>query len=166
MSSTKITINKKEFEWRIDNRSEMFLGPRKIEASIEQISRHEYSVIFKGRSYHVISNEKEAHAIIYVNNKKYLAAISRHSHSAAQFSHQPPGSKQESVFSVRAPMPGLVVRLEVKEGDRVKIGNGLLILEAMKMENEIKAMKEGIVRKIFIAHHQTVEKDQLLLDIT
>ncbi len=64
---------------------------------------------------------------------------------------------------VRAPMPGLVVRLEVVEGEHVKKGQGLIVLEAMKMENEIKSPQDGVVRKIHVKEKMAVEKGEDLL---
>lgn len=65
---------------------------------------------------------------------------------------------------VRAPMPGLVVKVEVAVGDRVVPGQGLVIVEAMKMENELRAEAEGVVAHILVEPGQAVEKDQILLD--
>lgn len=59
--------------------------------------------------------------------------------------------------SVRALMPGRVARLLVEEGEQVEKGKGLLILEAMKMENEIAAPKSGVVKKIAVQAGETVE---------
>ncbi|NOX35964.1 MAG: biotin/lipoyl-binding protein [Calditrichaeota bacterium] len=64
---------------------------------------------------------------------------------------------------VRAPMPGLVLRIDVKVGDEVKIGQPLLIMEAMKMENEIRAPIDGVVKEIVVEPHQAVEKEDLLI---
>ena len=66
---------------------------------------------------------------------------------------------------VRAPMPGLIVALEVKEGDRVETGSGLVVIEAMKMENEIVAPATGIVRDLGVLSGQAVEKDVLICRI-
>jgi biotin carboxyl carrier protein len=60
-------------------------------------------------------------------------------------------------------MPALVVRIEVKVGDEVKEGKGLVILEAMKMENELRAHQSGRVKQIFVEEGKPVEKGQLLL---
>lgn len=62
-----------------------------------------------------------------------------------------------------APIPGIITKLMVKEGDKVQNGDGLIILEAMKMENEIKAEQSGTIRKIFITEGTPVEKDQNLI---
>jgi len=66
---------------------------------------------------------------------------------------------------VRAPMPGLVVKVQVEEGDRVEAGRGLVIVEAMKMENELKAEADGVVARIHVEPGQAVEKDQILIDL-
>lgn len=68
------------------------------------------------------------------------------------------------VNHIKAPMPGLIFELVVKEGDEVKKGDKVLILEAMKMENVIKAAGDGIVKKIHILKGQAVEKNQLLIE--
>jgi biotin carboxyl carrier protein len=67
--------------------------------------------------------------------------------------------------AVRAPMPGLVVKVEVEEGDLVEVGTGLLIVEAMKMENELSAEAPARVGVIHVAAGQAVEKDQILMDM-
>ena len=66
---------------------------------------------------------------------------------------------------VRAPMPGLVVRLEVAVGDRVAAGGGLVVVEAMKMENELRAPRAGVVATIHVEVGQAVEKGMPLVTI-
>jgi pyruvate carboxylase subunit B len=61
-------------------------------------------------------------------------------------------------------MPGLVVRLEVAVGDVVDVGSGLLIVEAMKMENELRAASAGRVATIHVVEGDVVEKDQVLIE--
>lgn len=64
---------------------------------------------------------------------------------------------------LRSPMPGLVVSVEVKEGDHVKPGDGLVIVEAMKMENELKASFDAKVKQIRVKPGKAVEKDEVLI---
>ncbi|HJU85971.1 MAG TPA: biotin/lipoyl-containing protein [Gemmatimonadota bacterium] len=68
----------------------------------------------------------------------------------------------EAEAGVRAPMPGLVLVLEVAEGDPVDKGQGILIIEAMKMENEIRSPIAGVVRRLSVSAGDTVERDALL----
>ncbi len=62
-----------------------------------------------------------------------------------------------------APMAGTILRILVKEGQKVKKGENLIVLEAMKMENEIVADEDGIIRRIFVKANDSVESDQPLL---
>ena len=66
---------------------------------------------------------------------------------------------------VLAPMPGLVVRVEVAEGDTVRAGQGVVIVEAMKMENELRAEASGVVRRVHVREGEAVEKDQVLIEL-
>ena len=71
--------------------------------------------------------------------------------------------RERAVRELKSPMPGLVVAIEVKEGQEVKSGDGLVIVEAMKMENELKASFEGKVKNIRVKEGQAVEKDEVLI---
>jgi biotin carboxyl carrier protein len=66
---------------------------------------------------------------------------------------------------VKAPMPGLVVRVEVEVGQHVEIGAGLVVVEAMKMENELRATRPGVVETIHVAAGQTVDKGASLVTL-
>ncbi len=66
---------------------------------------------------------------------------------------------------VVAPMPGMVVKVEVVEGDEVQAGQGIVIVEAMKMENELKASGAGRVVRVHVRRGDAVEKDQVLVDL-
>jgi biotin carboxyl carrier protein len=66
--------------------------------------------------------------------------------------------------ALRAPMPGLVVRVEVEPGQPVAAGAGAVVLEAMKMENELRVTGAGVVRTVRVRPGEAVEKGQLLVD--
>ncbi|AFL96001.1 pyruvate carboxylase subunit B [Thermococcus cleftensis] len=66
---------------------------------------------------------------------------------------------------VTAPMPGKILRILVKEGEKVKTGQGLVVLEAMKMENEIPAPKDGVIKKILVKEGDTVDTGQALIEL-
>jgi biotin carboxyl carrier protein len=69
----------------------------------------------------------------------------------------------KKINEIKAPMPGLVLRIPINEGDSVSKGEGLLVLEAMKMENIIKSPGDVVVSKILVKPGQAVEKNQLLV---
>ena len=64
-----------------------------------------------------------------------------------------------------APMPGLLVSVAVQEGDEVKAGEELAVLEAMKMENTLRAERNGKVAKIHFAAGASVEVDELIMEL-
>jgi len=67
---------------------------------------------------------------------------------------------------LRAPMPGLVVRVEVSEGQAVEVGEGLVIVEAMKMENELRASHQGVVEAVHVKAGDRVEKGAPLVTLS
>jgi pyruvate carboxylase subunit B len=66
--------------------------------------------------------------------------------------------------ALRAPMPGLVIQVDAQEGDEVVQGQGLVIVEAMKMENELKSEGKGKISRILVEPGEIVQKDQLLME--
>jgi acetyl/propionyl-CoA carboxylase alpha subunit len=66
---------------------------------------------------------------------------------------------------LKAPMPGLIVRVNVKVGDAVEAGQGVVVMEAMKMENELRATAAGTVKSVDVAPGQAVEKGALLVSL-
>lgn len=71
-------------------------------------------------------------------------------------------SKENNIFS---PMPGKVVKILVKEGDLVEEGETVIIISAMKMESEYKAPKKGIVKKVNVKNEDTIEGNQILIEL-
>lgn len=68
---------------------------------------------------------------------------------------------ERKVFSY---LPGTLIKLQVKKGDKVKIGQPLLVFEAMKMMNTVKSAQDGTIREIFISPGDKFPKNQLLLE--
>lgn len=80
----------------------------------------------------------------------------------------PTSSKQISApgGAITAPLPGLILKLEIKEGQSVEAGQLLLTMEAMKMENQISAAHNGIVRRIFVSEGDSVGEGDPLVEIS
>ncbi len=75
------------------------------------------------------------------------------------------GIKSGGSGVVKAPMPGMILRLQVELGQRIKGGGGLVVLEAMKMENEIRAPQDGVVTRIYVEPGSVVEKGAPLVEL-
>lgn len=72
------------------------------------------------------------------------------------------GSAENTISS---PMPGKVVKVLVNEGDEVKEGETVIIISAMKMESEYKAPKDGVVRKVNVQSEDTIDSNQILIEL-
>lgn len=130
---------------------------------VTRLSATEYSVTTEERVVRVVA-AREGNDVVrmIVGGSPYGAIVeTERSRLLKQYgrSTRPSASKMD----VHAPMPALVVKLEVEVGQHVTPGQGLLILEAMKMENEIKAHFAGCVKSIHVQQGKAVEKGELLL---
>jgi biotin carboxyl carrier protein len=96
---------------------------------------------------------------VHLNGEAYHL---RYEHPLERLAHQAGGSAEDSV---RAPMPGSVVALHVQEGDVVKRGQTVLVIESMKMETSIAAPRDGTVQNIHYVAAQTFDRDALLLTL-
>lgn len=73
--------------------------------------------------------------------------------------------KSEKVYEVKSPLPGNIISVNVKEGDTVKKGDVLLLMEAMKMENKVLCEKDGVVKSIKVSPGQAVLQNDVLMEI-
>ena len=66
---------------------------------------------------------------------------------------------------IKAPMPGMILKLKKKNGDKIELGESVVILEAMKMENDIKAPSSGVIKDVYVSEGSAVEKGAKLFSI-
>jgi biotin carboxyl carrier protein len=161
----KINVNNK-FDYAIDGKADdLLVNDTKIQADIKQLSPDTWHIIEQLKSYNVtlINFDKEAKtAQIRVNNNIYnISAKDRFDLLLDQMGLTDLTSAK--VSELKAPMPGLVLKLFIEEGAAVQKGDSLFILEAMKMENIIKSPVDGVVKTIKVKPGNKLEKGQVLL---
>ena len=134
------------------------MNVRKIEKVPETTDKegNEYTVTINSKKYNVIMDGNSA----TVNGKEYNFDVQIGSSSTSMPIDS--AAKEE----IKAPMPGNIMRIEVKEGDRVNFDQPLLILEAMKMETQVVAPKAGTIQSIKVSAGDQVKADQVLLTIS
>jgi biotin carboxyl carrier protein len=152
----KISLEKKENIFMVTD------GEKTYEADIRFISPNIISIIIKGRSYRVyFARDRE---------KRFLSL------EGQQFTVQEPlgggeGLQKDEIRSredelmVKAPMPGKVIKIDVSEKEEVRKNQTLAVVEAMKMENEIKSTIEGYVKKIFVSAGDLVDSEKPLIEL-
>jgi biotin carboxyl carrier protein len=135
---------------------------RLVEADAIRISRGAYSILLVGRSLEVAAEESSTGLLMRENGREFHVEILdprswRRGGGA--------GIELEGRQQLIAPMPGKIVRVLVEEGQQVNAGQGLLVIEAMKMQNEIRSPKSGTVEKL-AREGQTVNAGEVLAIVT
>ena len=127
-----------------------------------------YVVTLNGKKYDVEVNESEA-VITSVSNAAPAAApvapVAAAPAPAASTAPSAPAAVVGTAVSgtqITSPMPGTILKLNVAEGQAVKAGDVVLILESMKMENEIVAPCDGTIKQVLASKGSTVDTDQIL----
>jgi len=124
-----------------------------------------YHLIHENQSYtlEVVDFQKEEKiCVVKVNNSEYTVTLEdRFDSLLHQLGMDNMNSQQ--VNELKAPMPGLVLDILVEVGTTVTKGDGLLILEAMKMENIIKSPTDGVIKSVEVEKTNAVEKNQVLI---
>lgn len=148
------------------------------ECNFVALDDRSYSLVLDGKTY--LIDQLAAHSVaearksdsgdlgntigIGIRGTSYIARVDdQRSLLLRSLLAAPPASEGPKV--IRAPMPGLISRIEVTIGEEVTSGKGLLVLEAMKMENEIRSVKQGRVQLIHVTTGTVVEKDDPLITI-
>ena len=133
------------------------------------------AVSLSDNQYHVLQNNKPYRAELtasHFNRKKYVVKVNNNNYDVSISNSLDVLIKEmgfalgsaKKVNSIKAPMPGLILDVQVKEGQEVKEDDTLLILEAMKMENVITSPRDGIIKSVAITKGGTVEKGALLIE--
>jgi len=161
----KIKVNDKA-ELQVDvTPKAISINNKVIDADVVKIDASNYHIIDNFRSYNaeVVSfSSEEKTAVIKVNGNTYeLKAKDQFDALLDQLGLSNLNSNK--ISDIKAPMPGLVLKVLVNEGDEVRKGDSLFILEAMKMENIIKAPADATVKTIKVKPTDKVEKGQLII---
>jgi biotin carboxyl carrier protein len=161
-----VTIGAQTHEVEVDG-SHVVVGGVAFETQLAAVSGTPlYHLLLGGASWTVAAEPLEGAgrwALGLVGERAEVAVQDERSREIAAVS----GKGQPAVGggTVRAPMPGLVVRIEVAEGQQVDAGAGLVVVEAMKMENELRAPRSGMVQTVHVAVGQAVEKGASLVTL-
>ena len=130
------------------------------------VSKSEYHILKDNKSYKAeitVANFKEKTYQVKINNNYYKVNIYNKLDSLINKMGFTNGTAKH-VNSIKAPMPGLILEINVEAGQKVKENDSLLILEAMKMENIITSPRDGIIKSISVTKGDTVDKNQLLIE--
>lgn len=152
----KIAVNERDGLYRLD------IDGQSTMVDVASIKRHSHlSLLIDNHSYEVtIDRDGELYRVI-VCGEEFRVLVEDEKIKRFVDTRRP--LDDELDMSVHAPMPGIVVSLHVSKGDGVKKGECLLVLEAMKMRNQIKSSRDGVIKDILVQTGHTVARGSILL---
>jgi len=165
MNELYAEIKNKRIEIKIISENEILLDGKKYNISLKKLEKELYQLSFENKQRQLYVKETEMgqfHTVI--EGEEHFVRLQTKLEAEANKLLKK-SNNSNSNKKVIAPMNGLVVKVNKSIGDKVEIGESLIVLEAMKMENEIKSLAEGTIKAVNCAIGNSVDKGKLLFII-
>ncbi len=165
MSEYFIDVNNKKLSLNLKKDDIIEIDGKEFPYEILQKSDYTYVLRFNHKLYTItkVTNENNPFGILVEGNYFQVSVRTKLEVLAAELAEKGQSSSQGK--KVKSPMPGLVLKIKKQVGDKVSAGESVMILEAMKMENDIKSPKDGIISQILVTEKQAVEKSAHLFSL-
>ena len=143
----------------VDGRLQCTIEGRQAASDAIEITPNIFSILSGGESFEARVEAAPGKLLIHISGREYAAIVqdTRRWRRGERGKAESPGRQQ-----VVAPMPGKIVRLLVKSGDAIEAGQGIAVVEAMKMQNEIRSPKNGTIERLLVSAGQTVSAGEVL----
>jgi biotin carboxyl carrier protein len=159
------TIEDRSIEIEINAEDEIVVDGQTLAVDFRSVfGQPVYSLILNGHSYEAYVQRSEAAWEVLLHGQLRLVTVEDERQRRLRESSGGPAPKSGE-YHLRAPMPGLIVAVPIDEGQPVAKGQDLIILESMKMQNELKAPRDGVVTRIRVRAGDSVEHNQVLLTL-
>ncbi len=162
----KAIIGGKEFRVESSSKSKT-INEKLFDADIIEIRKGKFHILRNNHSYSgeiVEINTEEKMVTVKINHSIYHVTVKdKYDEMLHDLGLDNNNSKQAG--DIKAPMPGLVLNVMVEPGQKIQKGDALIVLEAMKMENILKASADGEVKKIHVKKGDKVEKNQIMVKV-
>ncbi len=162
-----VTIQGTTYTVSLDDREDQValrVDGRTLEVDMASIQGdHSYSLLIDGRSYTAVTATQGERREVKVNGVSSEVAVE--DEQLARLRGQVKSRRRAGGEQIKAPMPGRVVSISAAVGDAVESGQGVVVIEAMKMENELRAHASGTVKEIRVGEGDTVDKNAVLVII-
>lgn len=162
-----VSVDDKKYELEISKNSkslEIRLNGRSIKVDNQQIAIGRLAMILQdNKPFEFELTRENGTYDCWLNSRKaHCEVIDEKTAAFAKLMGVSAGARKADVL--KAPMPGLVLRIEVEKGQKVSKGDALVVVEAMKMENELKASRACMIKDIRVSQGQAVDKNQVLIE--
>lgn len=158
------TIDNQQYEIEINDENRVTIDGQPVTLDFKSMSEGQpiYSLILNGKSYEAMIELTEEGWQVMLRGQLYQIDIEDERQRRLRMASGGT-STQSGELKLKAPMPGLIVDVPVEEGQEVTKGDNLIILESMKMQNEIKSPREGKILRVNVNPGDSVNQNQILL---
>ncbi len=159
------TIDDRQFTVEVIDEKHVSVDGKVYEIDFESVAGQPvYSLIVDGRSHESYIYQGDDNWQVLIRGRLYPVNVEDEREKRLRAAAGG-GVAETGEFHLRAPMPGLVVAIPVTEGQEIKRGQVILILESMKMQNELKSPRDGTIGRIRVKPGESVEQKQTLLSV-
>lgn len=159
------TIDDQEFLVEMLDDKHVSVNGTIYEVDFESVSGQPvYSLIVDGKSHEAYVQESDDEWQVLLRGRLYPVKVEDEREKRLRAAAGG-GVAETGEYHLKAPMPGLVVTINIEEGQEITKGQVLLILESMKMQNELKAPRDGVISRIKVKAGESVEQKQVLLSL-
>ena len=159
------TVEGKQYTVEVIDEKHVSVNGKTYEVDFESVSGQPvYSLIVDGKSHESYIARGDDNWQVLLRGRLYPITVEDEREKRLRAAAGG-GVAESGEFILKAPMPGLVVAIPVSEGQEVKRGQVILILESMKMQNELKAPRDGIMGRVRVKAGESVEQKQTLLSL-
>jgi biotin carboxyl carrier protein len=158
------TVDGTEFTLEIIDEKHILVNGKILEIDFESVDGQPvYSLLIDGKSHEGYVYADETNWQVLLRGRLYQATVEDEREKRLKTTTG--GISEDGEFHLKAPMPGLIIAIPVSEGELVQKGQVLIILESMKMQNELKSPRDGKIHRIRVKPGDTVEQKQPILNV-
>lgn len=158
-----VSVDEREFKVSVERAGRNFImqiDGRRCDVEIVSEDENQMTLIVDDRPFVIVMDAKDQ---IQVSGETYRVSVI--DENVRKLVRKDPSTYEKRELVLKAVMPGLVIDINVREGDPVKAGEALLVVEAMKMQNEVKTTQDGVVKKLFVQKGKAVNSGDTLIVI-
>jgi biotin carboxyl carrier protein len=158
--------NGQSFEIEIRPNNQLLINGEPVQADFQSVGDQPvYTLLLDGESFEALVYPSENGVQVLVHGRLFDFTVEDERQRRLRQSSGG-AALQSGEYQLKAPMPGLIVAIPVEEGQEIQSGDDLIILESMKMQNELKAPRDGTVSRIRVKAGDNVDQNQVLLTLS
>lgn len=157
-------VSGKQFEIEIERDGTILVNGQRREVDFLALGPSQYSLLTNMLSHNLVIEEREGEVQVLMRGRLFASKV-LDERALLMAQRAGAGLADTGEASIKSPMPGLVVAVSVEVGQTVKAGQTVLILESMKMQNELKAPRDGVIQAVHVTAGQSVEQNKVLVTI-